>query len=87
MRLPYHKPKQKSLKDFLNRQKVSTEYQASLTGSKKLLHKAWQVQLKIYNLMNDKYLIIECNFTLCLKFFFIKFVFISFKTLYNLIWI
>jgi len=59
VRLPYHKPKQKSLKDFLNRQKVSTEYQASLTGSKKLLHKAWQVQLKVYNLMNDKYLIIK----------------------------
>lgn len=63
MRLPYHKPKQKSLKDFLNRQKVSTEYQASLTGSKKLLLKAWQVQLKVYNLMNDKYLIIECILT------------------------
>ncbi|XP_022171942.1 claspin-like isoform X2 [Myzus persicae] len=41
--LPYHKPKQKSLKDFLNRQKQTTEYQASLTGSKKLLHKAWEL--------------------------------------------
>ncbi|KAE9523713.1 hypothetical protein AGLY_015931 [Aphis glycines] len=48
VRLPYHKPKQKSLKDFLNRQKVSTEYQASLTGSKKLLLKAWQLVLKHY---------------------------------------
>ncbi|KAL4135445.1 hypothetical protein QTP88_007054 [Uroleucon formosanum] len=42
VRLPYHKPKQKSLKDFLNRQKQSTKYQVSITGSKKLLHKAWQ---------------------------------------------
>lgn len=41
--LPYHKPKQKSLKDFLNRQKLSAGYQASLTGSKKLLHKAWEL--------------------------------------------
>ncbi|XP_025196717.1 claspin-like [Melanaphis sacchari] len=43
VRLPYHKPKQKSLKDFLNRQKISTQYQPSLTGSKKLLHKAWEL--------------------------------------------
>uniref|UniRef100_A0A2S2PHV4 Claspin n=1 Tax=Schizaphis graminum TaxID=13262 RepID=A0A2S2PHV4_SCHGA len=43
VRLPYHKPKQKSLKDFLNRQKISTECQASLTGSKKLLQKAWEL--------------------------------------------
>lgn len=41
VRLPYHKPKQKSLKDFLNRQKITKEYQASITGSKKLLQKAW----------------------------------------------
>lgn len=41
--LPYHKPKQKSLKDFLNRQNISVEHQASITGSKKLLKKAWQV--------------------------------------------
>jgi len=66
VRLPYHKPKQKSLKDFLNRQKISTECQASLTGSKKLLQKAWQVKLKMYNLINDKYLIIECNFDIML---------------------
>lgn len=39
--LPYHKSKQKSLKDFLNRQKNSVEYHASITGSKKLLQKAW----------------------------------------------
>lgn len=39
--LPYHKPKQKSLKDFLNRQKITTEFQVSITGSKKLLQKAW----------------------------------------------
>lgn len=41
VRLPYHKPKQKTLKDFLNRQKITTEFQASITGSKKLLQKAW----------------------------------------------
>lgn len=41
VRLPYHKSKQKTLKDFLNRQKNSVEYQASITGSKKLLQKAW----------------------------------------------
>ncbi|XP_060858503.1 protein PFC0760c-like [Metopolophium dirhodum] len=43
VRLPYHKPKQKSLKDFLNRQKQATEYHVSITGSKKLLHKAWEL--------------------------------------------
>eukprot|EP00102_Acyrthosiphon_pisum_P025635 XP_016662845.1 PREDICTED: claspin isoform X4 [Acyrthosiphon pisum] len=43
VRLPYHKPKQKSLKDFLNRQKQSTEYHVSITGSKKLLQKAWEL--------------------------------------------
>lgn len=42
VRLPYHKPKQKSLKDFLNRQqKTSLDFQTSVTGSKKLLQKAW----------------------------------------------
>jgi len=65
VRLPYHKPKQKSLKDFLNRQKLSNEYQASLTGSKKLLHKAWQVKLKILNLINNRYL--KCNFDIVFK--------------------
>uniref|UniRef100_A0A2S2QI87 Claspin n=1 Tax=Sipha flava TaxID=143950 RepID=A0A2S2QI87_9HEMI len=42
VRLPYHKPKQKSLKDFLNKRKIAKEYQASITGSKKLLEKAWE---------------------------------------------
>ncbi|VVC28849.1 Hypothetical protein CINCED_3A012726 [Cinara cedri] len=40
--LPYHIPKQKSLKDFLNRQKIPLENQVSLTGPKKLLRKAWE---------------------------------------------
>lgn len=39
--LPYHKPKQKTLKDFLNRQKNPIEYHASITGSKKLLKREW----------------------------------------------
>lgn len=47
--LPYHKPKQKSLKDFLNRPKISKEFQASITGSKKLLYKAWWVKSLISN--------------------------------------
>jgi hypothetical protein len=38
------------LKDFLNKRKIAKEYQASITGSKKLLEKAWYVKLIVIDI-------------------------------------
>ncbi|XP_050530441.1 MATH and LRR domain-containing protein PFE0570w-like isoform X2 [Daktulosphaira vitifoliae] len=56
VRLPYHKPKQKSLSDFLDRKKHLLA-NASVTGSRKKLQRAWEMieckELNVHKFYNN----------------------------------